>query len=115
MKSHRLTSHPAIHQTSFVSQSAIIREEGRKTRATMWTITLVIIGCIIFSPFLFVAAPVAAVIAGTFFITAFVGACLGKWAARRREHRIMSEIRHHNDRVIPMTPPSNETSTNQPT
>lgn len=68
----------------------------------MWLIALIVIGCVIFAPVIFFAAPVVAVLLGTCFLAAFGGAVLGKVIARRRERRILTEIRHHNDRVIPI-------------
>jgi K+ transporter len=103
---HILTYPPRnklIEETAgFDSQAALIREEGRRTRSTMWLIALVVIACVIFAPVLFFAAPVVAVLLGTCFMAAFGGAVLGKMIARRRERRIMMEIRHHDDIVIPI-------------
>jgi uncharacterized membrane protein len=107
MKPNRAPSHITVDQTTFISQAAIIHEEGRRTRATIWIVALIVIGCVIFAPFLFVAAPVVTLILGVSFIAAFVGALLGKLFARRKERRLMSEIRHHNDRVVSMHPAPN--------
>jgi hypothetical protein len=68
----------------------------------MWLVALVVIGCVLFAPILFFAAPVVALLLGTCFIAAFVGAALGKLIARRRERRLLMELRHHADGVIPM-------------
>jgi hypothetical protein len=102
MKSHRAPNLISVDQTTFISQAALIREEGRRTRTAIWIAALVVIVCVIFTPFLFAAAPVVAGLVGAIFIAAFVGAILGKLMSRRKERRLMSEITHHNDRVVPI-------------
>lgn len=102
MQSHPSRNKLSEETASFDSQAALIREEGRRTRSTMWLIALVVIASVIFAPVLFFAAPVVAVVLGTCFMAAFGGAVLGKMIARRRERKIMMEIRRHDDRVIPI-------------
>jgi hypothetical protein len=97
----------------FNSQAALIREEGRRTRSTMWLVALVVIGCVLFAPVLFFAAPVVAVLLGTCFIAAFGGAVLGKLIARRHERRILMELRHRPEGVIPIRSSSDKEEAEQ--
>jgi hypothetical protein len=85
-----------------MSHEAVIREEARRTRATMWKVALVVIACVILSPFLFVAAPVLAVIVGVLCLAGLGGAVVGKWFARRREMRLLGEIWQRDDKVVPI-------------
>ncbi len=100
MKPHRSENLIAVDQIPFSSQTAVIRDEGRRIRSTMWNVAFVIMGCVVVAPFLFAVAPVLAVLLGSCFIAAFVGAVLGKLISRRRTRNLMREIRNHNDRVI---------------
>lgn len=100
MKPHRSENLIAVDQISFSSQTAVIRDEGRRIRSTMWTVAFVIMGCVVFAPLLYAAAPVLTVLLGSCFIAALVGALLGKLISRRRTRNLMREIRSHNDRVV---------------
>ncbi len=91
-------------QSTYHSHAALIRDEGRQTRSVIRNSALVVIGFVIFSPFLYVAAPVFAVLLGCCFIAAFSGAILGKLISRRRERGFMREIRFHHDRVVSIRP-----------
>ena len=102
MHTHQSRSQRSEEPASFTSQVALIREEGRRTRSTMWLIALVVIGCVLFAPVLFVGAPIVAVLLGTCFLAAFGGAVLGKMITRKRERRILMEIRRDDDRIIPI-------------
>ena len=102
MQAHRIRNQRDEEPASFESQAALIRDEGRRTRSTMWLIALVVIGCVIFAPVVYAAAPVVAVLLGTCFLAAFGGAMCGKAIARRRERRILTEISHHNQRIVPI-------------
>jgi hypothetical protein len=113
MQTHQLQKQRREEPASFHSQAALIRDEGRRTRSTMWLIALVVIGCVIFAPVLFYAAPIVAVILGSCFLAAFGGAVLGKVIARRRERRILAEIRHHNDSIIPIRSDSDKQDAEQ--
>ena len=102
MHTHQSRSQRSEVAASFTSQVALICEEGRRTRSTMWLIALVVIGCVLFAPVLFVAAPIVAVLLGTCFLAAFGGAVLGKIITRERERRILMEIRRDDDGIIPI-------------
>ena len=104
MNPNCIASHVVEDQSTFHSQAALIRDEGRQTRSAIWTAALVVIGFVIFAPFLYFAAPVFAVLLGCCFIAAFGGAIFGKLISRRRERGLLREIRFHHDRVVSIRP-----------
>ena len=99
-----------FHDHNSIQHNAdLIRDEGGRTRSTIWIAALVVIACVILAPFLFVGAPVIAVILGISFMAAFTGSILGKLIARKRERRLWEEIKENSDRIVPIQPrPKNE-------
>ena len=109
MKTSRTQNRSLTDHDSFSHQAALIREEARRTRSTVWLVALILIGCVFFAPALFAAVPIAALILASCVLAAIAGALLGKFIARRRERRLLSEITRNSDRIIPIqTNPNKE-------
>jgi len=79
----------------------------------MWLVALILVGCVFFAPALFAAVPIAALILASCVLAAIAGALLGKFIARRRERRLLSEITRNSDRIIPIQTNPNKEETEQ--
>ena len=83
-----------------IQQERLVREEGRKTRSTVWLAVFVLIACIVFSPLLFIATPIVLIILGIGALAAMAGTLAGKYFSRRRERAIMEELRARTFSVV---------------
>ncbi len=94
------TKFDSTERLLFLQQERLIREEGRKTRSTVWLSVLTVVVCIVFAPLLFVAAPIILILLGIGAVAALLGVLAGKYFARRRERAIMKELRTRTSSVV---------------
>lgn len=76
----------------FQQQELLIREEGRKTRSSIWLAIFVVLGVVLLAPVILMALPLVAGGLGLAFLAAVAGALIAKTINKRREQKIMQEI-----------------------